>query len=267
MKKIVTLLTTGLLTGMLSTLAFAETKPDVWHTDSRETDTKYSVSIESNGKATDGVIEMKYDKAALTCEEDSVAFAEFVDMHAINIEEGCVKISYLSAEAIPEGKFISVSFDVKEAYADKNVTVAVTSVAHNEAGEALITGVYQKQEDAEEKESETEETETEESEIAESEMEELEAEETEVEESEKVETEGVKETEKTEESEMESSEELETEEIEEVDTEETEKKDENDTAAVRSAATDDNIYVVAGILVLCVGLMIVALAFRKKKVK
>lgn len=262
MKKIVTLLTTGLLTGMLSTLAFAETKPDVWHTDSRETDTKYSVSIESNGKATDGVIEMKYDKAALTCEEDSVAFAEFVDMHAINIEEGCVKISYLSAEAIPEGKFISVSFDVKEAYADKDVTVAVTSVAHNEAGEALVTGVYQKQEDTEEKESETEE-----SGIAESEMEELEAEETEVEETEKVETEGGKEAEKTEESEKESSEELETEEIEEVGTEETEKKDEIDTAAVRSAATGDNIYVVAVILVLCVGLMIVALAFRKKKVQ
>lgn len=262
MKKIVTLLTTGLLTGMLSTLAFAETKPDVWHTDSRETDTKYSVSIESNGKATDGVIEMKYDKAALTCEEDSVAFAEFVDMHAINIEEGCVKISYLSAEAIPEGKFISVSFDVKEAYADKDVTVAVTSVAHNEAGEALVTGVYQKQEDTEEKESETEEAG-----IAESEMEELEAEETEVEENEKVETEGGKEAEKTEESEMEGNEELKTEEIEEVETEETEKKEEIDTAAVRSAATGDNIYVVAGILVLCVGLMIVALAFRKKKVQ
>lgn len=167
MKKFVTLLTTGLLTVMLSTTVCAETAPDVWNTGSREAKTTYRVSIETNGKAADGVTEIKFDKAALSCEENDIVVSDTVDMYSVNVEDGCVKVSYLAAEAIKEGTIFTVTFDVNKAYAEEDVTAIVSSVAHDEAGDALATGTIEEEEETEDTEDTEAAEETEDTEEAE----------------------------------------------------------------------------------------------------
>lgn len=233
MKKFVTFLTTGLLTVALSTTVFADTNSDVWYTGSRENDTTYNVSIETSGKTADGYIEIEFDKDVLSCEANDVVFVDAVDMESVNVEDGCVRISYLSEKAMPEGSIFTVSFEVDEAYADKEVSVTVSSVTHNEAGDVVTSGnVAQTEAETEEtEETETEETETEDKDDKDDK-------------DDKQDNSG--------------------------NTNNSEQKDETSTvqtAEVKSVETGDSVFAVAGILVLIAGLMVVAFAVKKKNAK
>lgn len=235
MKKFVTFLTTGLLTVMLSTTVFADTASDVWYTDNRESETTYSVVLETSGKTADGLIEIKFDKDALSCKEGDIEVADDVDMHAVNVEDGSVKISYLSEKSVPAGSMIEVTFAVSEEYADKEVSVTVTSVTHNEAGDVVVSGAIDKPEEPEETE-ETEETETEETETEETESEETESED------------------KPDKS-------------DDTNNDNSEKPEDSKPAVATAVATGDTIYAAAGILILVIGLVVVAVVVKKKKAK
>ena len=61
MKKFVTVLTMALLMVMCTANVFAAANADVTYNDTRVSTTSYAVSVHTNGKATDGVVEISYD--------------------------------------------------------------------------------------------------------------------------------------------------------------------------------------------------------------
>lgn len=147
MKKFVTLLTTCLLVVMCTANVFAANNPDVGYGTFRDSTTDYRVSICTNGKATDGVVEITYDSAVLSCEESDVVISDSVDLYSVNVADGVVKISYLSEKPIEEGasgyvQFAYVVFHVADEYVNKDVSVKKVELAANDAnGKAVTTGL------------------------------------------------------------------------------------------------------------------------------
>lgn len=139
MRKIITMLAVGAVSVICSTTAYAATNPDVYYTESLNNETSYTVSVETNGKATDGLTEITYDSTVLNCEEDDIIISDNVDISSVNVENGVIKVAYVSEDAIEEGAIFSVTFDVAEGKAD-DVAVNVTSVANAADGSALSTG-------------------------------------------------------------------------------------------------------------------------------
>lgn len=139
MKKLVTVLATAVLGTMLSTTIFAAENPDVWDTQKRVDDT-LKVSVETNGKATDGMTTILYDAKAFTVKEADVKVSDSVDVYSVNVEEESVKIAYVAKDAMEKGVFITVDFGVTESYAEKEVSVEVETVAHDADGKTLVDG-------------------------------------------------------------------------------------------------------------------------------
>lgn len=146
MKKFVTLLMTGLLMVMCTMNVFAYTeidldRLDVGYVNSRTSRETYTISVRTNGKATDGVVEINFNSAAFTASENNVKVLKNVDLYAVNATEGSVKISYLSDTAISAGTFIEVQLMVKEAYySDETISATVKCVANDANGKSLRTG-------------------------------------------------------------------------------------------------------------------------------
>lgn len=145
MKKIVTLLMTGLLMVMCTVNVFAESVLeagllDVGYLDVRTARETYTIFVSSNGKATDGVTEITFDSNVLTAKEENVVVSDGVDLYSVNVTDGSVKISYISENAIPGGTFITVQLDVNENYLYQTVSATVTCVANDANGNALRTG-------------------------------------------------------------------------------------------------------------------------------
>lgn len=140
MKRIVTVLTTLLLSVMFTMNVFAAENPDVYYYVEQGTDSEYTVIVASTGKVTDGLVEISYDAEALTISEEDVIISENVDMYSVNVEDGVIKIAWLAGDAIPEGTFITVPFGVTDAAGD-DVNVEVTFPSANDAdGNDLTTG-------------------------------------------------------------------------------------------------------------------------------
>lgn len=141
MKKIVTLFMTGLLLMMCTASVFAAENPSVAYHCVRRSTTNYAVAISSeNGKVTDGVTEIKYDAKALTISEEDITVSEDVDLYSVNVADGVVKISYIAEEGIAKGAFITMVFEVTDAYVNESVEVTVDCTAHDASGAALSTG-------------------------------------------------------------------------------------------------------------------------------
>ena len=138
MKKFVTLLTTCLLVVMCAANVFAATA-DITYVSWRGSATDYTVSIQTNGKATDGVSEITFDANALTCTEADIVISENVDMSSVNIEAGSVKISYIADEPMAAGTFVTVNFKVASDYTGKEVSVSAVTVAHDANGNLLTS--------------------------------------------------------------------------------------------------------------------------------
>lgn len=146
MKKFVTLLMTGLLMVMCTANVFAETYMqagllDVGYVATRSTKETYTISVATNGKATDGVTEITFDAEVFSATEENVVISENVDLYSVNVTEDSVKISYLSEKAIAAGQLMLVQLDVKEAYLDKTVSATVTCLANDANGNALKAGL------------------------------------------------------------------------------------------------------------------------------
>lgn len=119
MKKVVMLLTALLLGTFVTTTVYAKADADVWcETDIGQND-DVSVSVETNGEVTDGVLAISYDPSVLSCTEADVEIADTVEMYSVNVVDECVKISFLAENAIEAGEIVKISFDVVDKSADK----------------------------------------------------------------------------------------------------------------------------------------------------
>ena len=139
MRKFVTVLTTALLVVMCASNVFAAMNADVTYNDVRVSTTSYAVSIHTDGKATDGTVEISYDENALTCVESKMEVHSGIDMYSVNVENGVVRISYLSEKVIPAGHLFTLFFDVSDEYVNKEVSTTVVCTANDATGAALTT--------------------------------------------------------------------------------------------------------------------------------
>ena len=134
MKKVAGLMAFLVLSLMMTVTAMAapETDPDIV-LEAEQNGSVVVADIITNGKATDGVLEITYDASVLsakraeeTAQADAdeviyhVDIADVVDMYSVHVfvdesgtETGVIKISWLSQEAIPEGTYITVQFQAK----------------------------------------------------------------------------------------------------------------------------------------------------------
>lgn len=165
MKKFVTLLMTGLMMMMCTVNVFAQTYMeagliDVGYAVARTSKETYTISVATNGKATDGVTEITFDAAVFTAKEENVVVSENVDLYSVNVTEDSVKISYLAEKAIAKGQLMLIQLNVNEAYLDKTVSATVTCVANDANGNALKTGLNEQVPQPEPDDDVEEETET-----------------------------------------------------------------------------------------------------------
>ncbi|MBD5556058.1 MAG: hypothetical protein HDQ95_12180 [Roseburia sp.] len=140
MKKVVTLLTALLLGTLVSTSVYAEANADVWCETSVEGN-DLSVSVETNGEATDGVVTIGYDSSVVTCTEADVKVADAVDMYSVNVVDESVRISFLAEDAIDAGSIAEISFKAVDKNADKDTlesAISFTGEAFDESEDALI---------------------------------------------------------------------------------------------------------------------------------
>lgn len=151
MKKAVKLLSV-LILGMLVSMpvyAEAEPEPDVWCETGVE-NKNLSVSIETNGKATDGVISIGYKSSIIDCTEDDVKINEsVVDMYSVNVIDGSVRISFLAEDAIEAGTFAEVVFNVVDENADEEtLKSAITFLGeiYDADGESVLVKTVEEEE-------------------------------------------------------------------------------------------------------------------------
>lgn len=140
MKKVVTLLAALLLGTVVSTPVYAEADADVWCETNVGQDNAVSVSVETNGKATDGVVIIGYDPAVVSCTEADVKIADSVDMYSVNVVDESVRISFLAEDAVKEGAIAEIAFEAADKTADKNTlesAISFTGEAYSGSGEAL----------------------------------------------------------------------------------------------------------------------------------
>lgn len=140
MKKVVTLLAALLLGTVVSTPVYAEADADVWCETNVGQDNAVSVSVETNGKATDGVVVIGYDPAVVSCTEADVKIADSVDMYSVNVVGESVRISFLAEDAVKEGAIAEIAFEAADKTADKNTlesAISFTGEAYSGSGEAL----------------------------------------------------------------------------------------------------------------------------------
>lgn len=129
MKKLIAMMTIVLVAALGINVSAAETK-SVW-VDTREASVKenvLSVSVQSNGEVTDGVLELKYNSKVLSIQEEDVAFGEQVAMYSVNVTDDTVKMSYLSEKAMEQGAFITLNFDVKAGASEKEAKDALKAL-------------------------------------------------------------------------------------------------------------------------------------------
>ena len=148
MKKAVMLFTMLLLGMSVPTAVYAETNADVWCETNVENN-ELAVSIETSGKATDGVIAIGYDPSVISCTEADVEMAESVDMYSVNVVDESVKISFLSENAVDAGAIAEISFEVVDENADEDTlksAITFTGEAYDEAGGVVIVETVEGQE-------------------------------------------------------------------------------------------------------------------------
>lgn len=149
MKKLLATVMSVLVFAAMSVSVYAKlSDASVWINANAGTmnESKFTVSVETDGEAADGLLTITYDPSIVSCTEDSVVFGEKVKMHSVNAEErGVLKISYLAAGAIPEGELLTVNFELQPETSGKvnmkNAGIGLTGEAHDADGKALNVGM------------------------------------------------------------------------------------------------------------------------------
>ena len=141
MRKVARLLTVLLLGISVSVPVHAQTDFDVWCDTTVGTENDVSASIETNGKATDGLITISYDSAVVACTEADVQIAESVDMYSVNVTDGSVKISFLAENAPETGTIAEIVFTAADENADKETlesAISFTGEAYDAKGDTVL---------------------------------------------------------------------------------------------------------------------------------
>lgn len=114
MKKLVAMMTIALAVTSTGLPVSAAEEKSVWINTGEavlEND-QLKVSVQSNGEVTDGLLELKYDADVLSITESEIAVNENVAMHSVNVENETVKIAFLSEDAMEEGAFVTLNFNL-----------------------------------------------------------------------------------------------------------------------------------------------------------
>lgn len=114
MKKLVAMMTIALAVTSAGFPVSAAEEKSVWINTSEavlEND-QLKVSVQSNGEVTDGLLELKYDADVLSITESEIAMNENVAMYSVNVENETVKIAFLSEDAMEEGAFVTLNFNL-----------------------------------------------------------------------------------------------------------------------------------------------------------
>lgn len=114
MKKLVAMMTIALAVTSAGFPVSAAEEKSVWINTGEavlEND-QLKVSVQSNGEVTDGLLELKYDADVLSITESEIAVNENVAMYSVNVENETVKIAFLSEDAMEEGAFLILNFNL-----------------------------------------------------------------------------------------------------------------------------------------------------------
>lgn len=114
-----------LMTG--AALAAGESSLNVWIDTVNSTGggPTLAVPVLWDGTATDGLLTITYDPAALSVTEDDVAVSENTAMHSTNADQpGTLKISWIAAKNGTAGTLLTVNFTVLKPNADGKVLLS-----------------------------------------------------------------------------------------------------------------------------------------------
>lgn len=124
----------GLLFSMLfSVRAFAATENDIWAELNRAENSTVVLSVESNGKVTDGLIEIQFESDKVTLLENSVIVSDSVDMYSLNAYQNVLRIAFVSEEGI-NGVLFEIPFEETSANGESWV---FSGSVHGKDGEEL----------------------------------------------------------------------------------------------------------------------------------
>lgn len=125
MKKLITMMTAIMMVIFAAGLSVqAAEEKTVWIDPQKAvlTDGKLQVAVSTDGTVTDGVLALTYDSKVLKItKESAVKVSESVEMHAVNLVDDEVRISYVSENPIEKGDFVMLTFTTKCASAEEAV--------------------------------------------------------------------------------------------------------------------------------------------------
>ena len=152
-KKCMAVLMAGIFALAVPVIGQAEDNYNVWIDESelkRENDC-LNVEIKTDGKSTDGLLVISYDKTVLQVDAEDVVWAETVEMNSANVvEEGTLKIAYLAEDAIEEGVLATIKFTTNEK--SVNNVISLEGDVHDENEQGLKAGVVKATTDSKEPE-------------------------------------------------------------------------------------------------------------------
>lgn len=144
---------TALMAGMLA-LSFpitgtAKEDYNVWldKTDLKSVNNELNIEVKTDGKSTDGLLVITYDSVVLQVEEADVVWADSVERYSVNlVEEGTLKMAYLSEDDIEKGVLATIKFTVDGEYGSETL-LELEGDIHDAEGNLLDIGVKETNQD------------------------------------------------------------------------------------------------------------------------
>ena len=148
-RKYMTVVMAGLLALSIPITGTAEENYNVWvdKTDLKSENNELNIEIKTDGKSTDGLLVITYDSVVLEIEEADVVWADSVEMNSVNVvEEGTLKIAYLSEDDIEKGVLATIKFTVDGEYGPETL-LKLDGDIHDAEGNLLDIGVKETKQD------------------------------------------------------------------------------------------------------------------------
>lgn len=132
----------GLLALSMPIMGQAEENYNIWIDEAEVKNEGHDLTVEvkTDGKSTDGLLEIFYDAAMLKVEETDVVWSSDVEMSSINVvDDGVLKMAYLSEEAIESGVLATIKFTTNENDINKD-SIVLEGDVHDGNGNTLRVG-------------------------------------------------------------------------------------------------------------------------------
>lgn len=154
-RKYIALVMAGMLALAVPSTGYADENYNVWieEADVEYNEAEWKVKVMTDGKSSDGLLEISYNTSLLSVEEEDVHLSENVDMSSVNITEaGKLKIAYLAEDTVEKGMLAEIPFTV----IGKNVTIdalGLTGEVYDPEGKEMNVGIVRKETDSQKPES------------------------------------------------------------------------------------------------------------------